>query len=151
MPYIRKTSSICQRLRPTNFLYCQLPDFCWTQLHEIRKVLRLAASVSFGKCFNYSANSVNQPGARFSRGQSFQTNLGCHKSRPIFKMTIFHFKSSNFTISPLFPHLKDVKKQTFQNELSNRVSRPLLQRSRRCWLKNQSAYSEKLQRINRNR
>ena len=63
---------------------------------------------------------------------TFGAYYGCHKSCHIFKMTRFHFKSSNFTISPLFPHLKDVKKQIFQNEHSNGVSRPLLQRP--TWL-----------------
>ena len=58
----------------------------------------------------------------------FRAYFGCHQSCHIFKMTTFHFKSSNFTVSPLFPHLKDVKKQIYQNDLSNRVSTPLLQR-----------------------
>ena len=62
----------------------------------------------------------------------FRAYFGCHQSCHIFKMTTFHFKSSNFTVSPLFPHLKDVKEQTFQNELSDGVNKSLLQRS--TWL-----------------
>ena len=69
---------------------------------------------------------------------------------PYLQNATFHFKSSNFTVSPLFLHLKNVKKQTFQNELSNRVSEPLLQRP--MWLaKKTILHSEKLQRIKRNR
>ena len=39
---------------------------------------------------------------------------GCHKSCPIFKVTTFHFKSSNFKISPLFSRLKHVTRPHFK-------------------------------------
>ena len=43
-----------------------------------------------------------------SRENPFRVYFGCHKSRPIFKMTTFHFKSSNSTITPLFSCSKQV-------------------------------------------
>ena len=48
---------------------------------------------------------------------TFGAYFGCHKCRPIFKMTIFHFKSS------IFFSFKPSQKTAFQNELFNGGSR----------------------------
>ena len=70
--------------------------------------------------------------------------FGCPKYRPIFKMTTFHFKSSNFTISPLFSHLKHVTRPHFTMSFSigsagSYYSVP------RGWLRKQWTHSKKQQ------
>jgi len=74
----------------------------------------------------------------------FRVYFGCHKSRPIFKMTTFHFKSSKCVINPLFSRLKHVIRPHFKMSFLigsagsyNNVPRD--------WLRKQSTHSKKQQ------
>ena len=74
----------------------------------------------------------------------FGAYYGCYKSCPIFKMTTFHFKSSKFTINPLFSRLKHVTRPHFKMSFLigsagsyNNVPRD--------WLRKQSTHSKKQQ------
>jgi len=81
---------------------------------------------------------------------TFRAYYGCHKSRPIFKMTTFHFKSSNFTINPLFSHLKHVARPHFRTSfLIGSLSRQLLQRPTWLALKTIDPFKKKNNRKNR--
>ena len=97
-------------------------------LNTTKYLTTCCRSVSSGKCFNYAANSVNQPGARFSRAQSF---LGLFRMSPIpsylqnnrisFQIVKLYDKSAYFSF-------KTCHMTAFQNELFNRVRSQLLQR-----------------------
>ena len=75
---------------------------------------------------------------------TFRVYFGCHKSRPIFKMTTFHFKSSNCTISPLFSRLKHVVRPHFKMSFLIR-SGGSYHNVPSDWLRKQSTHSKKQQ------
>ena len=121
------TTSICRRLRPTNFRisaehnYMKVLNYCDLLLLsylENASIMRREVSTNLGPV----SREVN----------TFRAYYGCHKSRPIFKMTTFHFKSSNFTINPFFSHLKHVARPHFRMSfLIGSLSRQPLQRPMR--------------------
>jgi len=75
---------------------------------------------------------------------TFRVYFGCHKSRPIFKMTTFRFKSSKFTINPLFSHSKHLTRSHFgMSYLIGPVCS--YYKVPRDWLRKQSTHSKKQQ------
>ena len=115
---------------------CKLASFRISVKHNYMKVVKYYDLLLLSHLQNASITrrTVSTNLGPVSREvNTFRAYYGCHKSRPIFKMTTFHFKSSNFTINPLFSHLKHVARPHFRTSfLIGSLSRQLLQRP--TWL-----------------